>query len=519
MVMLLVKDRRVVMGGVYVIFANLTFPKTNEMDILEQMIMRLEKEEIRFFKMYAARMEVKEPRKDIDLLDRIRKEREAFDEDAAIGELYRDGNRNAYHRLKNRLKTELGKSLMLQHMEHEDTSQVMHLLHLARHYQARNAYALTEHFLTKAERKAEALESYELLDMIYTEFIRLSQEVVTIDPETYILKRKENEEQLRTLRQIDDILASVKYRLKVTQNFSPVDNPVVGMLRETLDRLSVDDKVKRGTQLRFKVYQAVSQILLQQHDYPNLEDYLLQTYGQFEGEKLFNRANHQTKLQMLTYMVNALFKNGKVKESLEWAERLRLAMDEFDRLHYDRFLFFYYNSLVINYTKTDMDKAISLLLELEEHPKLKDTQYYLIFVHLNLAIFYFEKGEFRQAVRRLNQLYHHERFAHTAVALRLRIAVFELMVRIELADGDFLEQRLRQVRQEFAQQLALGENRREAQLLGIMDDLFLKAVLLRDKGMRKRLDDFRSGVSMEEQDAELVNYNRWLEQKMGTAYP
>ncbi|MCF8255906.1 MAG: hypothetical protein K9J06_00005, partial [Flavobacteriales bacterium] len=55
--------------------------------------------------------------------------------------------------------------------------------------------------------------------------------------------------------------------------------------------------------------------------------------------------------------------------------------------------------------------------------------------------------------------------------------------------------------------------RREAQLLTIMDDLFLKAVLLRDKAMRKRLDDFRSSATIEQQDAELVNYNRWLEQK------
>jgi hypothetical protein len=485
------------------------------MDILEQMIARMGKEELRFFRMYALRMDVKGPRKDIDLFDRMKEAGEQFDEEETLSALYADGNRNAYYRLKNRLKTEVGKSLLLQHIDSEETSQVLHLLLLARHYQSRNAYALAEHFLRKAERKADALESHELLDLIYTEFIRLSQEVVTIDPETYIVKRRENGEQLRILRQMDDILATVKYRLKVTQNFSPVDNPVVDMLFETVERLSVDERVRQGTQLRFKVYQAVSQVLLQQHDYPNLEDYLLRTFAQFEGERLFNRANHQTKLQMLTYIVNALFKNGKTNESLLWAERLHAAMEEFDRLQYDRFLFFYYNSLVINYTKTDLDRAIALLLELENHPKLKDTEYYLIFVHLNLAIFYFDKGEHRQAVRRLNQLYHHERYAHTAVGLRLRIAVLELMVRIELADGDFLEQRLRQVRQEFALQLSQAENRREAQLLDIISDLFLKAISPRDARLRKRLESFTTGVSMEEQDAELVNYNRWLEQKTG----
>jgi hypothetical protein len=484
------------------------------MDVLEQMIARMGKEELRFFRMYALRMDVKGPRKDIDLFDRMKDAGDRFHEEETIAALYPDGNRNAYYRLKNRIKTEVGKSLLLQHIDSEETSQVLHLLLLARHYQSRNAYALAEHFLRKAERKADALESHELLDLIYTEFIRLSQEVVTIDPETYIVKRRENGEQLRILRQMDDILATVKYRLKVTQNFSPVDNPVVDMLFETVERLSVDERVRQGTQLRFKVYQAVSQVLLQQHDYPNLEDYLLRTFAQFDGERLFNRANHQTKLQMLTYIVNALFKNGKTNESLLWAERLHAAMEEFDRLHYDRFLFFYYNSLVINYTKTDLDKAIALLIELEEHPKLKDTEYYLIFVHLNLAIFYFEKGEYRQAVRRLNQLYHHERYAHTAVGLRLRIAVLELMVRIELADGDFLEQRLRQVRQEFADQLSKGENTRETELLVLIEKLFLKAISPRDTAMRKRLEAFATAATMEQQDAELVNYNRWLEKKI-----
>lgn len=483
------------------------------MDILTQMIGRMNKEELRFFRMYALRMDVKGPRKDLLLFDHMRDEGSAFSEDAAIASLYPDGNRNAFYRLKNRLKTEVGKSLLLQHIESEHTSQALHLILLARHYQSRNAYALAEHFLKKAERKADATESQELLDLIYTEFIRLSQETVTINPETYISKRRDNAEQLLLLRQMDDILATVKYRLKVTQNFSPVDNPVIDMLFETVEQLSSDHRVHHGTQLRFKMYHAVSQILLQQHDYPNLEDYLLKTFAQFEIERLFNRANHQTKLQMLTYIVNALFKNGRTTQSLAWAERLHVAMEEHDRMLYDRFLFFYYNSLVINYTKTDLDRAIGLLLELENHPKLRDTQYYLVFVHLNLAIFYFEKGEFRQSVRRLNQLYHHERFAHTATALQLRIAVFELMVRTELADTDFVEQRLKQVRNEFVSELRKQENRRETEILNIIEQLFLRGVSQRKASMQKIIYAFTQGITPEQQDAELVNYIGWLQGK------
>lgn len=484
------------------------------MDTLNQMILGLNKEEIRFYKIYSSRIASTAPRKDIELFDLIRKERDQFNEDAAASKLYPDGNKNPFYRLKNRLKSELSKSLMVQHFDNEDVTQAINLYNLARHYMSRNLYQLAEHFLGKTEKRALALENLELLDLVYTEFIRLSQELLSINPETYILKRQENESRLKSLRQIDDILATVKYKLKITQNFSPVDNPVVGMLQETVQKLTDSQELKGSSALRFKIYQAVSQILLQQHDYPNLEDYLRVTYAEFEDEQLFSKANHQTKLQMLTYMVNALFKNDKLEESLEWAERLKEGMDEYDRLHYDRFMFFYYNSLVINYSKIDMEKAISILHDLEDNKQLKKTPFYTVFVYLNLAIFNFDLGRYRESIKRLNQLYHHERFENTAEPLKFRIAILEILIRLELGDTDFLEYRMKQILKDFKGQLENQENVREAMLLDLISDMFLKGKSLRSDEMKDRIKLFTKTTSPRSEDAELVNYNGWLERKL-----
>ncbi|MCF8277210.1 MAG: hypothetical protein K9J17_10800 [Flavobacteriales bacterium] len=484
------------------------------MDALTSMVLGLNKEESRFYKVYSSRIASNQPRKDIELFDLIRKERELFDEDAACSKLYPDGNKNPYYRLKNRLKSDLSKSLMVQHFEDEDVTQAVNLYNLARHYLSRNLFPLAEYFLGKAEKRALALENLELLDLIYTEYIRLSQEILSINPETYILKRQENELRLKSIRQIDDILATVKYRLKITQNFSPVDNPVVDMLQETVQKLTDNKELKGSSALRFKIYQAVSQILLQQHDYPNLEDYLRVTYAEFEQERLFNKTNHQTKLQMLTYMVNALFKNDRTEESLQWAEKLKAAMEEFDRLHYDRFLFFYYNSLVINYSKVDMEKAISILQELEHNEKLKNTPFYIVFVYLNLAIFHFDMGNPREAIKRLNQLYHHARFENTAEPLKFRIAILEILIRLELGDTDFLDYRMKQIRKDFGNQLENQENLRENMLLGLISDMFLKGISVRDEAMKDRIKLFTKTTSPRSEDAELVNYNRWLELKL-----
>lgn len=478
------------------------------------MVLGLNKEEIRFFKIYSSRIATTEPRKDLELFDAIRKDPDKFEEESVCLKLYPDGNKNAYYRLKNRLKTDLSKCLMVQHFEDEDVSQAINLYNLARYYMSRNLFQLAEHFLGKAEKRALGLENLELLDLIYTEFIRLSQEMLSINPEAYILKRQDNELRLKSIRQIDDILATVKYKLKITQNFSPVDNPVVDMLQETVQKLSDSKELKGSSALRFKIYQAVSQILLQQHDYPNLEAYLRVTYAEFESEKLFTRSNHQTKLQMLTYMVNALFKNDRLTESLQWADKLKLAMDEFDGLHYDRFLFFYYNSLVINYSKVDMDKAISILEELEHNEKLQKTPFYIVFVYLNLTIFHFDLGHYRESIKRLNQLYLHKRFEDTAEPLKFRIAILEILIRLELGDTDFLEYRMKQIRKDFSSLLQNEENVREAVLLQLISDIFLKGISVRSDEMKDRIKQFTRTTNTGKQDAELVNYNGWLERKL-----
>ncbi|MBL4585932.1 MAG: hypothetical protein JKX84_02575, partial [Flavobacteriales bacterium] len=349
-----------------------------------------------------------------------------------------------------------------------------------------------------------------------SEFIRLSQEMLSINPETYILKRQENAQRIKTIRQVDGILATVKYKLKITQNFSPVDNPIVDMLQETVQKLADSKELKDSPALRLKIYQAVSQILLQRHDYSNLEDYIRTTFTEFEKEKLFTRGNHQTKLQMLTYMANALFKTGKSEESLLWAERLKSGMEEFGKLHYDRFLFFYYNSLVINYSKVDMPKAISILQDLEHNDQLKGTQFYIVFVYLNLAIFHFDMSDYKESIKRLNQLYHHDRFDDTAAPLKFRIAILEILIRIELGDTDFLEYRMKQVRKDFAEQLKDQENTREKLLLDLIKDIFLKGRSVRGQELKDRIKMFTKTASPRTEDAELVNYNGWLEKKLKT---
>jgi tetratricopeptide (TPR) repeat protein len=337
--------------------------------------------------------------------------------------------------------------------------------------------------------------------------------LLDINPEEYIRKREENRKISASILEVDNILAAVYYRLKTSQNFSEKGNPILKMLEKTVSAFSKDKSLKDSSKLRFRIYEAVTQILLQRHEYETLEQYLSDTYKEFLKDKLFQKDNHKTKVQMLHYLVNASFKNKKYEESLAHAEEMHAAMKEYGNLLYHKFIFFYYNSLVINYSLLNKDKAISILDDLIAKRTLKSQPFYEVFVYLNLSILWFEKSDFRNAIRYLNKLYTHPEFKNADISLKFKIAIAELIIRFELLDFDFLETRIRQVRKEFSKLLSAEEQKREKEFLYILGKMIGSPMLSRDKKLLVKIKSFLSQKSALD-DTEVINYSTWLKGKV-----
>jgi len=487
------------------------------MDILNQLVTGLTKEQVRFFKMYMKGSMTGQARKDFTLFDYMRKSGGHYEDDKIYSKLYGDGGKNSFYRLKNRLLKDIACSLTVQHFDEDELMHALRLLALGRFHFTRNNMRLAHFYLRKAENEALRIENLELLDFIFGEYIKLSHEMVNINPEHYINRRKENREKMRQLRAMDDVLAMVSYRMKITQNFSSGKNPVIRMLEKTLKEFSADKKVLSSAALRFRMYHAVSHVLLQKRDYKALAEYLLKVFDDFEKEGLFARSNHDTKLQMLTYMVNALFKTGRFKESLHYAEKLLQSMNAFQRLHYDKYIFFYYNSLVINYSRSDRDKAIAILEEMKQNSKIRSSAFYEMFIYLNLAVVFFDKQDYTRSIRNLSKLYMLEGYKNADKHLKFKIALAEMMVRVELRDFDVLEYKLRLVKKDFKSLLDSKENLRERDMLEVIESFMGE-----EKGRKYKLAVHAAGRIMNEKtfgessDSEVLNYRNWLREKIKT---
>ena len=130
-------------------------------------------------------------RKDLVLLDYIRDSEEQYDDKEIFKKLYGNRDKNALYSLKNRLIHDVARSLTVQYCYKDEILYTYHLLFLVRLFFMRSQFTIAKHFLNKAEKEAKRIENYELLDIIYSEYIKLSHELLDINPEKYIHKREE----------------------------------------------------------------------------------------------------------------------------------------------------------------------------------------------------------------------------------------------------------------------------------------------------------------------------------------
>jgi hypothetical protein len=477
------------------------------MNELYNIISLLNREESRNLKIFLNRTNATENRKDATLFDFARKNHPNIDEDKIVAQLYNKDDKNSFYRLKNRLLSDINKSLILLHFNKTEYNSVINLMSLSQVFLQKGEYQTTANYLKKAEKLAIKHELFDLLDLIYSHLIRLSHESIEFNPIEYIEKRKENHKSLHALQEIDDVLAALIYKVKISQNFSTHNYKFTEVLQKTINDYVNSDEVKKSAKLRFKIYHSISRILLQKNDFKSLEEYLLKTYYDFLAEKLFNKSNHETKLQMLTYLVNSLYKNNKINESLSKAEELLEAMKEHNNLLFDKYLFYYYNSLVINYQVTDKLKAIEVLNEAKTRKAIQQLPIFIVFIYLNLAVFYFDLKNFKEARKNLSLLKREDSFNSLDNVFKLKINIVELMTIYELGDIDFFDYQLKYISKNFQQLLEKEEYKRENNFIKVLEKIEAPKA-------QKSIQEFLNSHNNNEANNDIINYNEWLSFKL-----
>jgi len=188
------------------------------MNNLYKTIHSLKKEEIRYYKLFAKKSHAINQRKDIELFNLMYSNKERYNDKIACQKLY-NGNKNNFYQLKSNLLENLNKSLIIQHAKKEKDIEIFNYISLARIQKRKRNLNLALHYLKKAEKKALRAEKFEILAIIYNEILKLAYNLISIDVDKYVNKKKNNKKKLDLAHDIDIVLSLVDSKItKISAN-------------------------------------------------------------------------------------------------------------------------------------------------------------------------------------------------------------------------------------------------------------------------------------------------------------
>ena len=439
---------------------------------LEQIISALSKDEIRFYKLFVNRTNSNKnkSRKDVELFDFIRKGKTEDLSTKKILNKLSISNSNNYYQLKNRIYNDLNNSMTWQHISKDKQSLSFSYILLSRVFKNKGELDLSFNYLLKAEKIALKDDLYEILSIIYTEIIELSHELISIDIDRFISLKNHNINILREIDQIDMLLAKIMYDIKTKQNFSLSDVSITNLIEKKIINTRQNKLLINSRRFKLRLFKMYSRILLQKQDFKTLEKFLLSSYSDFIKDKFFERNNHDEKLTLLTYLVNCLYENKKYKSSLKYVKDLRRSMKEYDGFLEEKYMFYYYNALVLNYGKTDKSKSLETLKEASKNELINKMPAYTSFIYLNTALIYFQTSRYSLAQKNISRLILQHDFVNLDKIFQLQIYIFELILRIELGQNKIALQKINNLKKNFAKTLKLEKYNKENQFISILFD-------------------------------------------------
>lgn len=487
------------------------------MDTLYSLIHSLNKEEIRSYKLYTQRYSTGGQGLSVTLFDLMRSQAEEQDEQLIFEKIYGpSGDKNTYYRLKNRLQTDLCDALTVLHFDKHAANDLHRYMCIYNIFYAKSKFDLAYYFIRQAEKKAQQTQNLELLDLIYADIVKLSTHIISINPEEYVTKQSENAVQLNRMRQMDQVLAVLNYRIKVTQNFQKGNETLLKMVDKTVKDFAKDKSISENKNFQFKIYRAISQAMIQKRSYRELEVYLLKTYDEFQKKGWLDKENHDVNLQMLVYITNSYLAQKKYDLALQYTKVLGQQMAQYDKLLYDKYLFFYYNSLLIAYLNIDYDRALAAINEFEHITRKSANSYYEQFVHLNRAVLYFFMKKYPDAVRSIIKLYVNDYYKQADKSFKFSIEIAEVIMQYEAGDSDTVAKRVKQIRKTYKDLLQDDTFRHEKAILDIALGLTESDDKTPNTKTAKKINNVIDELIEDKNPpAQVINYLPWLATKVG----
>jgi hypothetical protein len=183
-------------------------------------------------------------------------------------------------------------------------------------------------------------------------------------------------------------------------------------------------------------------------------------------------------------------------------------MNEYDSFLHDKYLFYYYNILVLNYAKTNKKKALDYLNKASRSEVIKKLPSYNAFIYLNRSLIYYYENNYKESQKNIARLIIQDDFLLLDKSFQLKILVTELMIRMIVSNKN-LNYKITRIESDY-KSLLLEENYiREKKMINL---IFKK---ISDGDVVDNKEDLLSSMSdSDSEDLDIISYNMWIKENI-----
>jgi len=308
----------------------------------------------------------------------------------------------------------------------------------------------------------------------------------------------------------------LNFRLKRT-NFSGRDNEVLNILEQVSDALKLNELTTQSVRTKLLVNRCVRDILLQKKEFPALAEYMIKSYLDFKKDQIFGKNNHEERIIQLSWIINSLTKAKNFKVAPQYIDELHEQLLMYNRLYYDKYIWLYYQSRVIEYTFSNrMEEAVVLLEELEQKESVQQNPGLVFYVYINLAPLNYTVNELDKSLEYLSKILMSSTFNSMSTDWKLNIQLLELIIRTESQDVEYAIGKTNEVKRKYRDFLKQEQYQIEKRFVKIISTILKKPDAFRDKKFLKEVNQFINDTPDYEPGStnELIDYSIWLQAKM-----
>lgn len=489
------------------------------MDILERIIENLTSDEVRRFKILSNRFKADEEKKMLILFNEIRAGQYKDREDEVILQLYGEiqaRTKNSYYRLRNKLLSNLEKSLLFYHFNYKNKIEAYSYLQLSLLMQERDLYREAFYHLKKGKKAAQSHDQFNVLDLIYDQMILLAPHS-DIDIQEVIGRRRKNRKQLETLRASREVIGLITSELS-RKNYARGRNTsdVINTLEKVKRELEEHQSMFQTASGKILIMQAVTSILIQKGAYAELADYAQETLSDFLEHGVFEEGFHDQQLRLRIIRINALHKTLMLEDAKSEIQLFFRDLDRSTGSLYAEYAYHYFLSSAFNLKLAgSLEEAEKILEEgLAKHTAPDQSERWL-YLMMSMADLHFISEQYLDVLNDLKAVMNHREFGKIGDNIRLSLCIFYLVSLYEAEMYPEFGDSLRNLRKEYRAQLKDEDYAIASKFLDILTRMATAAEENRSMHLKAAhknyLKEFGTG---EIGDNHIIRYDLYLESKV-----